>query len=108
MRELLKVTMVGGPGLPRIAALLVLLAVEPALANKFETIGSGVSGSIGIKREWLQLLFWAAAGLLALGAVLAVFLPHGNPLFLNYRNWKASASVLAVLAVAMLTVGLLI
>jgi hypothetical protein len=89
-----------------VAVVLLLLAAEPALANKFETIGSGVSGSISIKREWLKLFFYIAAGLCALGAILAIVVPHGNALFLNHRNWKTSSAVMGLLAAGFAGAGL--
>ena len=52
--------------------ILALLCVEPALANKFETIGGGVSGSSGIKRDWLQKFFLVVGGMSLLSAVLAL------------------------------------
>ena len=74
------------------------LCGEPALANKFEAIGSGLSGSSSVKREWVQNTFVVGGVLCVLGAVLAVAVPHRNALYLNYSNWKASAVVLTVLA----------
>ena len=79
--------------------ILVLLCIEPALANKFETIGGGVSGSSGIKREWLQKFLLVAGGLSLLGSLLAIVIPHTNAAFLNFSNWKQSAIVLFVFAV---------
>ncbi len=81
------------------SVLLLLLITEPALANKFETIGGGVAGSSGIKREWLQKFFLVAGGISLFGAFLAVVVPRKNALFLNFRNWKASAAVLTVLSI---------
>ncbi len=80
-----------------------LLAGDPALANKFETIGGGVSGSAGIKREWLQMTLVVAGGISLFSAFLAVVLPHSNAAFLNYGNWKQSAIVLSILGVILLT-----
>lgn len=81
-----------------IVGLIMIFGVEPALANKFETIGGGVAGSSGIKREWLQKFFLVAGGISLLGTFLAVVVPHRNALFLNFRNWKTSATVLAVIS----------
>ena len=82
-------------GLAMVAfALLMLFAAEPALANKFETIGGGLSGSSGIKREWLQGFFMVVAGLCLFGAILTVVVPHKNALYLNSTSWKASFGVL--------------
>lgn len=76
---------------------LSLVAVEPALANKFETISGGVSGSFRIKREWLQGFLAVAGGVFLLLAVLAVIVPHNNPLLVNFRTWKQSAAIALVL-----------
>ena len=88
-----------------IGLVLLLLLAEPGLANKFETIGSGVSGSFEIKQEWLKLFFYAIAGVFALGTVLAVALPHRNPLFLNHQNWKTSAALMGLFAVGFVAAG---
>lgn len=77
----------------------LVLLTEPALANKFETIGGGFTGSSGLKRSSLVKFFLAAGGISLLGAVLAVVVPHKNALFLNYNNWKQSAIVMFILAV---------
>jgi hypothetical protein len=90
-------------GLVWLLVVFLALLIEPALANKFETIGGGVSGSSGIKREWLQKFFLVIGGASLLGAVLAVVVPHRNALYLNYNNWKQSAIMLSVLAVVMFT-----
>jgi len=78
--------------------ILFLSLMEPALANKFETIGGGVAGSSGIKREWLQDFFLVVGGLALLGAVLALVVPHTNALYLNFGNWKRSAVILLILS----------
>lgn len=88
-------------GLVWLPVVFLALLIEPALANKFETIGGGVSGSSGIKREWLQKFFLVVGGASLLGAVLAVVVPHRNALYLNYNNWKQSAIMLSILAVVM-------
>lgn len=87
---------------------IALALAEPASANKFETIGGGVSGSVEIKREWLQAFFLTLGGLSLLGSVLSLVLPHGNALLMNFRNWKQSAAVLAVFAVAFFGLAFLI
>ena len=79
--------------------LIVLFFMEPALANKFETIGSGVSGSFEIKREWLRGFFFTIAVFCVIGALLAIFVPHRNALFLNHRNWKASSITMSIFAI---------
>lgn len=82
------------------ATLLLLLAllVEPALANKFETISGGVSGSSRVKKEHLQIALYVFASVFLLSAALAVWLPKRNAQHLNYANWKQSAIVLLVLS----------
>lgn len=82
-------------------AVVLFVLLDPALANKFETIGGGLSGSSGFKREWLQKFFLVVGGASLLGAILAVLVPHGNALFLNYNNWKQSAVMFSVLAAVM-------
>ena len=88
--------------------MLALLFLEPALANKFETIGGGVSGSSGIKRDWLQSFFLVVGGLCLLSALLAVVVPHNNALYLNFENWKRSAIILSILAVVFFSFAWLI
>lgn len=89
-------------------AALAILAVEPALANKFEKIGGGFAGPTGFKREWLVKFFAAAGGVSLLGAVLAVVVPHRNALYLNFNNWRQSAIVLGLLALVMFAAAALI
>jgi hypothetical protein len=91
-----------------LCAVSLLVLLEPALANKFETIGGGVSGSVAIKREWLQGFFLVAGGLSLLGMVLAIAVPHRNALLLNYNNWKQSAVVLGLLALAFFGVAFVV
>ena len=87
---------------------LALVFIEPALANKFETIGGGVSGSSGIKREWLQKFFLVVGGLSLLSAVLALVVPHNNALYLNFSNWKRSFAVLLVLSAVFFSIAWLL
>ncbi len=83
-----------------VLALLGLLSVDPALANKFETIGGGVAGSSGFKREWLQNFFLVVGGVSLLTALLALLVPHYNALYLNYSNWKRSFAILVIISAA--------
>ena len=85
-----------------IGLLICALAIEPALANKFETISGGVSGSSRVKQEWVEGFLMVAGGVAMLLAVLALVIPHTNPLFVNYTTWKQSAVVLFVIGVGCL------
>lgn len=75
----------------------LLLLIEPALANKFETISGGVNGSVRLKREFIQTAVLVLGSGFLVGALLATVVPHTNAAFLNYANWKRSAIVMAVL-----------
>ncbi|MDJ0741262.1 MAG: hypothetical protein QNJ91_16215 [Gammaproteobacteria bacterium] len=86
----------------------LLLAAEPALANKFETISGGVSGSASFKRDWLVKFLLTAGGVSLGSAVLAVLVPHNNALFLNFSNWKQSALVMFVIACALFAAAALV
>lgn len=81
---------------------MLLLFFDPALANKFETISGGVTGSYRVKREFIQNALLVGGSIFWLSAILAVVVPHTNASFLNYANWKASAIVLAILGTGML------
>jgi hypothetical protein len=85
-----------------------LFAHEPALANKFETIGGGFGGSRQLKLDWLQGFLYVVGGLSLLGAILAVTFPRQNALFLNATNWKQSAAVLLILSGICIGGGLLL
>ncbi len=78
------------------------LLVEPALANKFETISGGVNGSFRLKREFVQTGLLAGGGGFLLGALLAVVIPRTNAAFLNFANWRNSAIVMGVIGVLLL------
>lgn len=80
----------------------LFLLTEPALANKFETISGGVNGSFRIKREFVQIALLTGGISLLLGALLAVVVPRNNAAFLNFRNWKTSAVIMAVIGTALL------
>lgn len=81
-----------------VLAALLLALFEPALANKFETISGGVSGSMRIKRDWLIGFLYVAGGISLFGSLLAVVVPHRNALFLNHANWKTSAAIMLLIA----------
>ncbi len=80
-----------------LTALATLFLMEPALANKFETISGGVNGSFRLKRAFIQDMLLFGGGGFLVAAVMAVVVPRTNAAFLNYANWKASAMVLAVI-----------
>lgn len=91
-----------------LAIVCLMIAADPAWANKFETISGGVNGSIRIKREWLMKFFVVAGGVSLLASLLAVVVPHKNPLFLNYGTWKQSAIILLIIAIAFFTAAAII
>ena len=79
----------------------VFLAVDPVMAgNKFQTIGSGVSGSSELKREHMQIILYVISGLFLTGAVATVLMPRNNAQMLNFSLWKESAIVLTLLSLA--------
>ncbi|MEW8460068.1 MAG: hypothetical protein AB2653_07185, partial [Candidatus Thiodiazotropha endolucinida] len=51
---------------------LTLLFAGPLLANKFETIGGGVSGSTRVKIEYLQVIAYAAGGIFLIAGILTI------------------------------------
>jgi hypothetical protein len=76
---------------------LSALGLEPCLAgNKFEIISSGVGGVHALKRDHLEIILFAISGILFLSALLAIFVPHNNSLFMNFANWRQSAMVLGI------------
>lgn len=80
--------------------LILLLALDPAFAgNKFETISGGVSGSVKLKKEHIQIVLYVVSGIFLFSALLAVALPHRNALMLNFANWKQSAAVLFIFCI---------
>jgi len=85
---------------------LTLAHIDPVLANKFETIGSGVSGSVKIKVEYLRIISYATAGVMFIAGILAVILRDKNSQALNYTMWKPSAIVFFVLSSITLGLGL--
>lgn len=102
--------MVNGSGLWQMFALagLALVLVEPAFANKFETIGGGVSGSTRIKTEHVRLILYIVSGLFLFGAILTVVMPHKNPLYLNFSQWKQSAIMMLIISVIALVTAILL
>jgi hypothetical protein len=94
--------------LSMLAATCLWLLIDPAFANKFETIGGGVSGSSRIKLEWLGGFLYAVGTVCLFGALLAVLMRNGNALLLNYSNWKTSAILLLLVGALAIGAGLLI
>jgi len=87
---------------------LMLLWVDPALANKFETIGGGVSGSSALKREHVSIILYAVSGILLTAGIGSFLIPHNNPFKLDYNNWKQSAIFMLVIGVAALVAAILL
>ncbi|MCU7845614.1 MAG: hypothetical protein KZQ93_17425 [Candidatus Thiodiazotropha sp. (ex Monitilora ramsayi)] len=83
--------------------LMILLFCEPALANKFETIGGGVQGSTKVKVEYLQVIAYVAGGIFLVAGVLAILLHNKNAQTLNYTMWKSSATLFFLLSIASIT-----
>jgi hypothetical protein len=83
--------------------LVLLLLFEPAIANKFETIGSGVAGSYRLKAEFMRGALLTGGSFFVFAAILAVVVPHSNAAYLNFANWKASAVVLALIGAGLFT-----
>lgn len=83
------------------ALLLILVsALDPAFAgNKFETISGGVSGSVKLKKEHIQIVLYVVSGIFLFSTLLAIALPHHNALLLNFANWKQSATVLFIFCI---------
>jgi uncharacterized membrane protein len=79
---------------------LLLLFTEPLLANKFKTIGGGVSGSTQVKVEYLQIIGYVAGGIFLIAGILAIVLHDKNAQTLNYTMWKPSAAIFFLLSIA--------
>jgi hypothetical protein len=88
--------------------ILLLLWIEPGLANKFQTIGSGVSGSSKIKVEYLKISAYVISGLFLVFALLAVFWKKKNAQELNYTAWKSSSVIFLLLSGLALTTAVLL
>lgn len=84
---------------------LMLLWIDPVLANKFETIGGGVSGSSSLKREHVSIIFYVIAGIFLVTGIGSFLVPHNNPFKLDFCNWKQSAIFMIVIGVAALITG---
>ena len=84
------------------------LYVDPALANKFQTIGSGVSGSIQIKKEYLKISAYVVSGLFFVSGLLAMTTKKRNAHELNYTVWKFSAIAFLILSGIALAIALIL
>ena len=87
---------------------LIWVFFEPALANKFETIGGGVSGSSKMKVEYLKVIALVVGGIFLLASVLAVVTHNQNAHTLNYTTWRSSAIVLFLLSLVSFAAGVFI
>lgn len=76
-----------------ILTLTMLTLFEPAFANKFETIGSGVSGSNRIKLDAMGTIALVFGIIMWLCAVLSVTIGQKNALMLSFTMWKESAFI---------------
>lgn len=94
--------------LPWMLSALLLALADPVLANKFETIGSGVQGSSQIKTAYLQIIAYVVGALFLIAGVLAILLKDKNALSLNYTMWKASALIFFTLSIGAIAVAVLI
>lgn len=84
---------------------LACLYIDPALANKFQTIGGGVSGSNKMKIEFLKWAAYVAAGVFFLAGALSVITRNNNTQTANYSLWKSSASIFLLLAIGSTVLG---
>lgn len=91
-----------------LSVILIGLSIDPALANRFETIGSGVSGSMEIKIEYLKLSAFVISGLLFFSGLLAMTTNKKNAHELNYTAWKPSSIIFFVLGFTALIVALIL
>ena len=85
---------------------LTICYLEPAMANKFETIGSGVSGSSNVKIEYLKGIAIVAGIIMFIAATLAVVTRNRNTLTLNHTMWKSSSIILFLLGLISIGTGI--
>jgi hypothetical protein len=74
--------------------------MEPALANKFETIGSGVTGSAKIKIEYLKVFLYAVSAVMLVASLLSVMTREKDSQSLNYTMWKPSSILFLIISLA--------
>jgi cytochrome b561 len=87
---------------------LLLVCTEPVLANKFETIGSGISGSTEFKIEYLKIAAYVTAAIMFIAGVLSIVMRESNAQFLNYTMWKPSSIIFFCLCLLLAGVGVLL
>ncbi|MCG7899415.1 MAG: hypothetical protein JAY99_03700 [Candidatus Thiodiazotropha lotti] len=83
----------------------LLTLSDPAMANKFETIGGGVQGSTKIKVEYLITIAYVASAIFMIAGILAIALHNRNAQTLNYTMWKSSAAMFFILSIGMAAAG---
>lgn len=91
-----------------LSAILIGLISDPVMANKFQTIGSGVSGSIPIKIEYLRISAYVISGLCFVFGLLALTTKKKNAHELNYTVWKRSAIMFLILSTIALGIALML
>ena len=91
-----------------LSIIFIGLYMDPALANKFQTIGSGVSGSIQIKKEYLRISAYVVSGLFFVSGLLAMTTKKKNAHELNYTVWKLSSIAFLLLSVIALVIALIL
>jgi hypothetical protein len=89
-----------------IAMVLIAFYVDPALANRFETIGGGVVGSRKIKLEYLKVISYATGAVFLLAAAATVITHKRNAQMLSYTMWKPSTVIFTLLGTGALIGGL--
>ena len=91
-----------------LSVILVGLYCDPVLANKFQTIGSGVSGSVKVKTEYLRISSYVVGGLFFVSGLLAMTTKKKNALELNYTVWKPSSISFMLLGLIALVIALIL
>jgi hypothetical protein len=91
--------------LPWLLASILLLLTDPALANKFETIGNGVQGSTQLKVAYLQVIAYVAGAIFLAAGVLSILLQNKNALTLNYTMWRSSSILFFLLSITAFATG---
>ena len=91
--------------LPIFSIALAAFYIDPALANRFETIGGGVVGSTKIKLEYLKVIAYSVGSIALLASALTVITRKQNAQMLNYTMWKPSTVIFFVLGIAALVSG---